>query len=275
MKNCFLAILFFVLIACQQKNTIGVAQSGLLIESKNYRNIIKENTVVFDTRTPFEFNLSKIPGSINLPVSDFTVESDLKDAARRLSLYGVNFDTPVLIVGMGNGEEQKLAWEFLKLGITKIDILNIEVFRQLNLKPEANKQNVLLWTPLNNFFELNVKDLREYLKKGEPKKSSKSRTEAFQTHRVANALKNKVLFLGIETAIKIDSSYSHVEQTVLPLTRLVDEKGLVDLGLLENLPGYRNPKNYDVLILEGPQSVVYYYAFALLKAGARSIIILK
>ena len=192
-KALFSFLILLALASCQQRPTVGVTDSGVLIQNKDYRKLVQPNSIVFDTRSPFEFNTNKIPGSINLPAGDFEASKDPLDSARRLALYGIETATPVVIVGDGHGDEQKLAWEFAKLGVTNIETLRTNVFRMLNIQPEPPKKNVPLWKPSTNFGELTTKQFEQKIETYKPKVVSKARSAVYQGFPVGEALRTRTL----------------------------------------------------------------------------------
>ncbi len=266
-----LLILFIGIVSCQQKpRTIGVTDSGVLIE-KDYRKVILADAVVFDTRPPFFFNTNKIPGSINLPVTDFVVDQDKMDAARRLSLYGVNQDSSVVIVGLGSGDEPKLAWEFIKLGVTKIETLNVDVFRLLNLKPEPARKNVALWKPSSQFEDLNTKQFHKKIEELKPEPSSRARANSFQGFPAPSVLKRRVLVISSDEGWEKINKYSYADHFVFNDQNLFDEKGLLNLSQLKNQKFDSDLKRYDAIFLIDSSSKKYARAYALVQFGAKSL----
>ncbi|MFN8845610.1 MAG: hypothetical protein ACK5W9_02040 [Bdellovibrionales bacterium] len=115
------------------------------------RGWLKSNTVIFDTRSTFDFNLHRVAGSINLPPRDFKVAADPLSASRRLSLWGVIPETPTLVVGSDLDSVTSLAWELAQAGIVNIETYSLEKLRTLNVFPEPSRQNSVLWVPNKNY----------------------------------------------------------------------------------------------------------------------------
>ena len=278
LKSPFVLILIsFMAIGCQQKPTMGVTESGVLVQEIDYRKIIAPGSVIFDTRSPFEFNASKIPGSINLPLADFQVSKgqnfeNIFDAARRLSLYGVNSQTPVVITGSGHGDEAKLAWEFIKLGVLQVETLKISVFRQLNLQVEPPQKNVPLWKPSQNFSELSRAEFKKKLESLRPQLSGHAQTKAFQGFPVAEALRTRVLVVvAAGASFKDVKEFPYVNTTNFEITNLFDDKGLL-LRAAEFKPSL---KAFDVVFLLDPSGLKEARAYALTQWGAKSLYLVK
>lgn len=173
------AILFFLLSACQQKPTQMMTQKKVMPKETSISSLVSDETVILDVRNPFEFSANRIPSSINVQWSDFTqrnpeergvLESDLFAIARRLALWGINPDTPVLVVGKaldGRGEEGRIAWMLSHLGIKKVNVAKFDLFRARVPNPDEpdvapkNKEN---WMPGEaTLSELNWNALMEKL----------------------------------------------------------------------------------------------------------------
>ena len=270
---CTLVLAFQI--GCQQKPTLGVTESGVLVQSQDYRKAIQANSVVFDTRSPFEFNTNKVPGSINLPVQDFDVSKDTLDAARRLSLYGVNLETPVVIIGSGNGDEQKLAWEFSKLGLTKIETLNSKVFRMMNLHSESSKKNVSLWKPDSSIGEISMKEFEKRMSALKPKPTSKARAAVFPGVPVANALRDRVLIITSEKDWEQSNDYLFADHIQLSIENMFDEKGYLNRSHLQNQKINNDLKKYDAIFLIDKSAQRFARAYALAQFGAKTFYLVR
>lgn len=266
-------LILLTLVGCQQKPTLGVTESGVLVQNKDYRKVITETSLVFDTRSPFDFNISKVPGSINLPISDFKASLDPLDAARRLSLYGVSPASSVVIIGDGKGDEQKLAWEFIKLGVTDIETLNASVFRMMNVKPEAAKKNVTLWKPKSEFAELDQKDFVKKINSLRPKITTQAKSEVYQGFPVAKALRDSVLVVTATPEWSNKNDYLYADHLYFAGTNLIDEKGLLNRFHLQNQNIKVDLKKYNVVFLIDSSPEKYSRAYALTQFGARSLLL--
>jgi rhodanese-related sulfurtransferase len=256
--------------SCQQKPTLGVTDSGVLVENKDYRKMIREDAVIFDTRSAFDFNMSKVPGSVNLPVRDFESSKDPLDSARRLSLYGINPKTPVVIIGEGKGDEQKLAWEFVKLGITQIDTLKTSVFRLLNIQPEPTKKNATIWKPENQFGELNQKQFDKKIESLQPKMTSKAQSASYQGFPIGQALRKRTLVLTTSKDWAQRNKYLFADHEQVSLENLYDDNGLLNRNQFNKLNNVKL-KNYDAVFLIDSTSESAAHAYAIVAAGAKSL----
>lgn len=162
----FFSLLWILLLitACQYKPTKVVSQDSVksAIQGDLTAERIKAlNPVILDARSPFEFNLSHVPGAINVRWEDFSqpgarhrglLQSDLFALARRLSLIGIDPSSKVLVLGKGhegNGEEGRIAWTLNVLGIKDVYTLVHTSFRAMNPKEEpAPIKNKAYWKPV-------------------------------------------------------------------------------------------------------------------------------
>lgn len=151
--------------SCQQKPTKIVAQDSLMngtlaSGSFSVENLMKEKPVILDVRPAFEFNLSHVPGAINVQWEDFSqqnpkhrglLQTDLFALARRLSLIGIDPDTKVVVLGkgpQGAGEEGRVAWTLKVLGIHDVYTLHYTSYRQMNVTKEVPPvENKPYWKP--------------------------------------------------------------------------------------------------------------------------------
>ena len=99
------------------------------------------DSAVLDVREPFEYSTGHIPNAHSLQWSDFTesnpeqrgvLQSDLYAAARRLARMGIGPDTKVAVVGKGiggHGEEGRVAWMLLYLGVKDVRFASESVYK--------------------------------------------------------------------------------------------------------------------------------------------------
>ena len=163
MRNLVVLILGFLIVSCQMvpAPTKVVSQEGVQGGDQHTLNQFKKNNpVVLDVRSPFDFNLMHMPGAINVRWEDFSqtetqsrglLQPDLFAIARRLSLIGIDPDSKVLVVGKGlrgQGEEGRVAWTLKVLGVKDVMTLNHDHFREANPR-EANPpvENKSYWKP--------------------------------------------------------------------------------------------------------------------------------
>jgi thiosulfate/3-mercaptopyruvate sulfurtransferase len=132
---------------------------------------IPENTVFVDARTAFEYGLGHLQGSVNIQWQDFAQADEpyrgllLPDAvamARRLALYGIDPDTPVIVLGKGilsdespdskqmhsRASEGRVAWMLRYLGVKNVTWSQLDFFHgkmvQGEMEPVKNKE---YWMP--------------------------------------------------------------------------------------------------------------------------------
>lgn len=125
---------------------------------------IKTDTIVIDTRPPFVYSLSHLPGSINLSWQEFTETSlkkrgilvkDLFAKARRLARTGISIDSNVVVIGDGkdgHGEEARLAWTLQFMGVKNVEFVGKNYFDQARWVgshvKEAPKTEATMWKPI-------------------------------------------------------------------------------------------------------------------------------
>lgn len=121
---------------------------------------ITEQTVILDSRPAFDFALIHHPQAVNVLWTDFTdtrgpypglLLKDLDQAVRRLALLGISPSTPVVVVGLGdkgNGEEGRLAWTLFYLGLSRVQVIDLEKLgaRYTNITPPP-RENAKVWEP--------------------------------------------------------------------------------------------------------------------------------
>lgn len=151
-------IAFLLLVSCAPKPTKVTSETPVVSRKDVQKAKVTANTVILDVRSPMEFNLSHIPGSVNVAWEDFSrrspdyrgfIEKDLHPIARRLALIGVDPQTPVLIVGkglLGKGEEGRVAWTLESLGVANIQLASVEDFRERR-EDGVEVKNKNFWTP--------------------------------------------------------------------------------------------------------------------------------
>ncbi len=143
---------------------------------------IKPETVVVDTRPPFVFSLSHLPGAINLSWQEFTetnlkkrgqLVKDLFAKTRRLARLGISPESEVVIIGegkTGHGEEARLAWTLQYLGIKKAEFVGKDYFDQARWVgshvQEAPRAEVPMWKPsLQSSLLVTRDEIKKYLVK--------------------------------------------------------------------------------------------------------------
>jgi 3-mercaptopyruvate sulfurtransferase SseA len=147
------ALLVALLAGCQlQPTKVGESRQrgfAAIVGKTRHPLVLSEQTVVLDARSPFDFGLNRIQNSLNLTWSDLDLD-DLRRSAQRLALLGVAMDTPVVVVGYGpkgQGEEGRLAWSLLYLGLHDVQVAGVELFRANWGRADAPPtQNAPPWT---------------------------------------------------------------------------------------------------------------------------------
>jgi len=182
----------FLFSACAPKPTKVSTEMPVLSRKEMQKNKITEATVILDARAPFEFNLSHIPGAINVAWEDFSrrppdsrglIDKDLHAITRRLALIGIDKNTPVLIVGkgkLGKGEEGRIAWTLESLGVANIQIALNEAFRERKGE-EPQKQNKAFWdAELNPELMISWPELKAKIE-GQSFPNTRARRKALQS----------------------------------------------------------------------------------------------
>jgi thiosulfate/3-mercaptopyruvate sulfurtransferase len=177
-----------ILASCAPKPTKVVSEAPIVARKESQKAKITAETVILDVRAPFEFNLSHIPGSINVAWEDFSrrapdyrglIEKELHPIARRLALIGIDSETPVLVVGKGlsgKGEEGRVAWTLESLGIQNLQLATVEDFRERRDAVEMKNKN--FWKPqLDLSVGISWDELRAKIE-GSPYPRTKARRKA-------------------------------------------------------------------------------------------------
>ena len=199
----FLSLIF--VLACQQKPTIVTTENKtVLAVEPSVRKLVNADTIIIDARTPFEYGLNHVPGSINLQWQDFSVPGSLNKGildqdkfklARRLALLGIDSESSVLIIGpgkKGEGQEGRLAWMFKLLGLTKVTTMNYDLLKsQVAENSELRLVSKPMWKPLlNEDYEINFEDFYTLLR----------------AHQVKNHLPSMPIKQGVRVGRKIQGA---------------------------------------------------------------------
>jgi thiosulfate/3-mercaptopyruvate sulfurtransferase len=189
--RCLVFVLLSLFVACAPKPTKTTSENPVVALKPLSKNALKAHpgTVILDVRSAFEFNLSHIPGSINVAWEDFSrqppdfrglIAKDLHPLSRRLALIGVDPQSQVLIVGkgrLGKGEEGRVAWTLESLGVENIQLAPVSSFREKreDNPPAANKN---FWTPeLNEALQISWSEFRGKIE-GTPYPRTRARRKA-------------------------------------------------------------------------------------------------
>ena len=145
MKKYLVGLL--ILAACETQPTKVFESSRPIVTktigSELVRDLtITDKTIYIDTRSAFLFNLSHMPGAINLSWQEFAESSgkfrgrlvkDLYHSTRRLARLGIGSDSSVVVIGdgkQGQGDEGRLAWTLRYLGISDVHFAGKDYFDQ-------------------------------------------------------------------------------------------------------------------------------------------------
>lgn len=168
----FKKIYFFIILgglglqsACVTGPTKVYQSQSLDVKSSVSANLqplsLDDNTVVLDARSVFDYNLAHIPQSLNMQWSDFSrpgarnkglLSEDLYKEARRLALKGISPESKVIIVGNGiegRGEEGRLAWTLMYMGIQDVQFASLKHFPKFPMTNAESppKKNEKVWKP--------------------------------------------------------------------------------------------------------------------------------
>lgn len=163
MKLWILSAVLFALVGCQQTPTRVYESQPVQVkegtaEIKDIRFTSK--TIFIDARSPFEYSLSHLNGSMNVRPEEFTqkelpylgvLETDRFALTRWLARKGISPDSAVVVVGKGlsgKGEEGRVAWNLKLLGVKDVQFASIEHFSLPMSNAEAPpREPVTLWKP--------------------------------------------------------------------------------------------------------------------------------
>lgn len=147
----YLSLFLVSFLSCQQKETRVISLSMLLDQkSQNEDPLVnfsfKENDVMVDARSVFEYKVSHFKGSIQVNWRNFfnwkeengflKVKSNLDLQIKKLTRLGIHPQSLVLIYGngkKGGGEEWALAWVFLYLDFKNVKIVSLNEIKKRGL----------------------------------------------------------------------------------------------------------------------------------------------
>lgn len=116
---------------------------------------IKDDTVVVDVRSNFDYTMAHIPNSIHLQWEDFAqvrgavpglIQADVGRVTKRLALKGIGPTSEVVIVGKGldgQGEEGRMAWTLFYLGVSKVQISDIKIFDKMMTNIQSSPSKIM------------------------------------------------------------------------------------------------------------------------------------
>lgn len=121
-------------------------------------DVLAKNPVILDARAPLDYGVSHVPGAINVGWMDFTLPGGRKGLldpddfalARRLALWGVDPETPVLVIGFGprgDGAEGWIGWMLKSLGVKTVHLGTPAQYRGQIPRGESRPANKPMWKP--------------------------------------------------------------------------------------------------------------------------------
>jgi thiosulfate/3-mercaptopyruvate sulfurtransferase len=161
---CLASLLVCALSGCTLKPTKVYSTQDIdlqyMSQALNQPIEVTAETIILDARPPFEFAMYHHPQAVNIQWKDFTdsrgpypglLRQELDTQVRRLATLGVGPTTPILVVGQGgkgSGEEGRLAWTLFYLGLSKVQVADVDKIgaRYTNITP-PHKANVRPWEP--------------------------------------------------------------------------------------------------------------------------------
>lgn len=161
----FRAAVFSLAIAtgCQQAPTRAVETGAPRAQDPRswVAELLSADPVILDVRSPMDFGVGHVPGAVNVQWQDFArseegqrglLPADLFGVARRLALYGISPERPVIVIGwgpMGHGEEGRVAWMLRYLGVRRVTVVPLSFFRAQIPRPgEGTPRNAPVWKPV-------------------------------------------------------------------------------------------------------------------------------
>lgn len=186
----FVVCIFLALTGCQIPPT-NVVENDLQLEDRAFSKVDYgkkfelKKSVIIDTRTRFEHEMSKPPRSFNVYWKDWDLrgyrgvelEEKKRQLQRLLSLKAIDQYTSVVVLGKGlsgKGEEFFVAATLMSLGVTKINFINIKKLKDsLVSKDIPDLENLPYWEePLKYNFEcpenakadVTIKNPKDYFK---------------------------------------------------------------------------------------------------------------
>lgn len=163
MKNTLVFLLLSsassFLISCQQAPTKIRETVASPDEPASAESILAARPVILDVRRPLDYGVSHVPGAINVRWEDFQpagarkrglVDPDSFGLARRLALWGIEPERPVLVIGdglQGHGEEAWVGWLLRTLGVKTVTLGTPRTFRGQLPRDQGTPENKPVWKP--------------------------------------------------------------------------------------------------------------------------------
>lgn len=165
MRLWFWVVVFAVLTSCAlgpttvSESDLSVLERSFQFERMNRPVKFTADTVVFDVRSFFDYQIASLPGAIHLDYKEFSphffFEQDFQEKAttlaRRLALKGITPFSHIVVMGYGvkgKGEEGDVGLTLLALGIERIQLVSeAAVKSQFVTKKRAPHANQRYWEP--------------------------------------------------------------------------------------------------------------------------------
>lgn len=154
-----LSLAMVFLVSCQTSPTKVRETVESPDEPLSAEKVLEARPAVLDVRKALDFGVSHVPGAINVRWEDFApagarkkglVDPDDFALARRLALWGIDPDRPVLIIGdglKGQGEEAWVGWLFRYLGVKRVTLGVPSVYRGQIPRQQGAPENRPMWKP--------------------------------------------------------------------------------------------------------------------------------
>lgn len=273
-------------VACQQKPTKALSEAPIFPKDSldaQIKDVFKKDPVLIDARRPFEFGLSRVPGSVQISWQDFTqinslgqrrLSADYGSWVRRLAVYGVHPSRPVLILAdetIEPGAAGRVAWSLWMLGVEQIYIVPIQQFRTLNLNDINPTQNTSIWLPKTkndlyiNSNEWLVLNGQKKLDRIAPKKLGE-----FSIHQV----RDQIVVLNLNPSLAV-SRAQFKDVISLNYKELLDPRGMIIWEpLAKKMNGAADYSNWILVVAEdGNRSA--FVAWELLRRGYKKVVIVE
>lgn len=162
----FAGVSFFLLLSvlttsCQSPSTRGSSTETAVVDPKaEAARVLALQPVILDTRSPLDYGVSHVPGAINVLWSDFgrpgsrdpgVLDPDHFGLARRLALWGVTPEKPVLVIGFNSAREQgeagRVAWMLRFLGVNQVIVGSDAIYRGSIPRGAERPRNEPSWIP--------------------------------------------------------------------------------------------------------------------------------
>lgn len=193
--SLLMAAVASLLVGCQSPQTRSQSTEGALIDPKaEAARVLALDPVILDARSPLDYGISHVPGAVNVVWSDFgrpggrdagVLDPDHFGLARRLALWGITPEKPVLVVGAvgerDQGEAGRVAWMLRFLGVNDVHVGSEALYRGSIPRGVSRPRNETSWIPsIRAGLEVSVADFLA--------KSAAPRRSGITTKARANAL---------------------------------------------------------------------------------------